>query len=97
MAQSGHAVVHCICLLSGVKQTFGIAGKVQSAAAAVGAILVERLAFAVMGAFRYDAPSAKEPVSPHPAFSFVPATILPTPARFRPLGPPMFDSPPIVS
>src|SRR5262245_25833506 len=38
---------------------------------------------------------AQEPVSPHPALSFMSA--LPTPARFRPLGPPMFDSPTIAS
>src|SRR5262245_9800051 len=38
-----------------------------------------------------------EPVSPHPALSFVSATTLPTPARFRPLGPAMFDSPTIAS
>jgi hypothetical protein len=58
---------------------------------------LKRLAFAAMGAFCYDAPSAKEPVSPHPALSFVSATTLPTPARFRPLGPSMFDSPTIAS
>src|SRR5262249_3197855 len=44
-------------------------------------------AFAVMGAFCYDAPSAKEPVAPHPALSFVSATTLPTPAAMSAIGP----------
>ena len=39
----------------------------------------------------------QEPVSPSPALSFMSATALPTPARFRPPGPPMFDSPTIAS
>ena len=42
-------------------------------------------------------PRPQEPDSPHPTLSFMSATALPTPARFRPLGPPMFDSPTIAS
>ena len=37
--------------------------------------------------------SRQEPVSPNPII----VRSLPTPARFRPLGPPMFDSPTIAS
>jgi hypothetical protein len=36
-------------------------------------------------------------VSPHPALSLMSASTLPAPARFRRLGPPMFDSPRIAS
>jgi hypothetical protein len=42
-------------------------------------------------------PRSSTGTSPHPALSFMSATALPTPARFRPLGPPMFDSPTIAS
>jgi hypothetical protein len=40
---------------------------------------------------------AQEPVSPRPALSLMSASALPTPAHFRPLGLPMFDSPTIAS
>jgi hypothetical protein len=40
---------------------------------------------------------AQEPVSPSLARSLMSASALPTPARFRRLGPPMFDFPRIAS
>jgi hypothetical protein len=42
-------------------------------------------------------PRPQAPVSPSLALSLMSASALPTPARFRRLGPPMFDSPRIAS